>query len=366
MNTEARLIPARSTLTAICCASLALSLFVPALTRSPFGDLGSYTDHLRHTFSSWIFLQRGFELYRTPYGQIGPRVPYKHPTRDWLDVPYIYPPGTLILFLPPATLSQLVSMPETTFNRLVAAYVLLIAHLAIWATLLALLVLPPGLRAGVGVLCWLILIRAGLNGMYDPAWIGCGAMMLRSLARRRWAHGLGWFACAALLHYRAVVLVPFAAVALRELVRGRLIHQWPWGALFPIGLGCLVSLICFASSSRWGDTFRDVDSLVSTPSDPLFAVAIGATLVGVAMAVYAKDVSLGAAVLITGVLALIDSRHWWHATVVIVPLLALGALKTSPRLFALRAGFIAWALVMQRVWNAMPLALFKQLRIFMG
>ncbi len=365
MNTEARSIPARSILAAICGASLALSLFVPALTRSPFGDLGSYTDHLRHTFSSWIFLHRGFELYRTPYGQIGPKVPYKHPTRDWPDVPYIYPPGTLILFLPPAALGQLVSMPETTFNRWVAAYVLIIAHLAVWATLLALLVLPAGLRAAVGVLCWLILIRAGLNGMYDPAWIGCGAMMLRSLALRRWAHGLGWFACAALLHYRAVVLVPFAAIALRELLRGRSIQQRPWRALLPIGLGCLISLACFVSSSRWGDTFRDVPSLLSTPSDPLLAVAVSATLVGVAMAVYAKDVWLGAAVLITGVLALIDSRHWWHGTVVIVPLLALGAVKPSPRLFALRAGFIAWALVMQRVWNAMPLALFRQLRIFM-
>jgi hypothetical protein len=256
-------------------------------------------------------------------------------------------------------------MSDATFNRFVAAYVLLIAHLAIWATLLTLLVLPPGLRAGVGVLCWMILIRAGLNGMYDPAWIGCSAMMLRALARRRWAYGLGWFACAVLLHYRAVVLVPFAAIALRELVRGRLVSQWPWRALLPIGLGCLVSLACFASISPWGNMFRDVPSLVSTPSDPLFAVAISATLLGVAMAIYAKDVSLGAAVLIIGVLALIDSRHWWHATVVIVPLLALGALKTSPRLFALRAGFIAWALVMQRVWNGMPLGLFKQLRIFM-
>ena len=366
MNTETRSIPARKSLTAICFASFALSLFVPALTRSPFGELGSYTDHLRHTFSSWIFLHGGFELYRTPYGRLGAAVPYNHPTRDWAEVPYIYPPGTLILFLPPAVLGQLVPMPEMTFNRLVAAYVLIIAHLAIWATLLALLALPPGLRVGVGVVGWLILLRAGLNGMYDPAWIGCAAMMLRALAQRRWADGLAWFACAALLHYRALVLVPFAAIALRELVRDRPIPRWPWRVLLPVGLGCLVTLACFASSSRWGDAFRDVPSLLSTPSDPLLAVAIGATLAGVAMAVYAKDVGLGAAVLITGVLAVIDSRHWWHGTVAIVPLLALGALTPSPRLFALRGGFIVWALVMQRVWNAMPFALFHQLRSFMG
>ncbi len=66
LNTNPRAIPARSSLVAICCASFALSLSVPILTRSPFGDLGSYTDHLRHTFSSWIFIHEGFEVYRTP------------------------------------------------------------------------------------------------------------------------------------------------------------------------------------------------------------------------------------------------------------------------------------------------------------
>ncbi len=364
LKTNLRAIPARSALVAICCASLALSLSVPILTRSPFGDLGSYTDHLRHTFSSWIFIHEGFEVYRTPYGQFGARIPYKHQTRDWAEVPYIYPPGTLILFLPPAVLGQLVSMSDATFSRFVIGYVLVIAHLAIWATFLALLVLPPGLRWGVGVLCWLILVRAGLNGIYDPAWVGCGAMMLGALARRRWASGLCWFTGAALLHYRAVVLIPFAVIAFRELVRGRSVSQWPWRALVPIGFGCLASLTCFAMSSHWKDMFRDVPSLLSTPSDPLFAVAIIATLLGAAMAIRAADRSLTAAVLTIGALAVIDSRHWWHATVVLVPPLALGALKGPPQLFALRVGFIAWALVMQRVWNGMPLGLFKQLRSF--
>ncbi len=75
-------------------------------------------------------------------------------------------------------------MSDATFSRFVVGYVLVIAHLAIWATFLALLVLPPGLRWGVGVLCWLILVRAGLNGMYDPAWVGCGAMIATAILRR--------------------------------------------------------------------------------------------------------------------------------------------------------------------------------------
>lgn len=348
----------------MCCASLAFSSLVPILTTSPFGDLGGYTDHLRHTFSSWIFLHEGLEIYRTPYEHLGARVPYKHPTRDWPDVPYIYPPGALVLFMPPALLGQLTSVSNAVFNRFVLVYVLLVAHLALWGTFHALFFLPPGGRWALGILCWMVLIRAALNGMYDPAWVGCGAMMLASLARRRWTMGLAWFAGAALLHYRAVVLVPFAIIAIRELVHDRSMIQWPWRTLLPISFACLLSFACFAVSSRWGDTFRDVPALLSTPLNPLLALAVITTLLGSALSIYAKDSSLTAAVLLIGVLAVIDSRHWWHATVVLVPPLALGTLKLPRRLLLARVGFIVWALSMQRVWDGMPLGLFRQLRSF--
>src|SRR5688500_5959852 len=89
-------------------AAVALPLLLlPWFSPSSTADLSSrYTDHLRHSYAVHVFLAKGFAVYRLPFGEAAQGVESRHPGLYWGHVPYAYPLGAMVLFLPLAFASE--------------------------------------------------------------------------------------------------------------------------------------------------------------------------------------------------------------------------------------------------------------------
>ncbi|RKH61982.1 hypothetical protein, partial [Corallococcus llansteffanensis] len=231
--------------------SLALLSAIPLSGVTSLGTLQpGYTDHVRHPYVVWVGLHRGIEaLYTTSLGELREGISYRQPLDHWLDVPYVYPPGTLVLFLPLTLVGQWVPLSHQAFGQVCLLYLLLFAHVALYAVLRLLDGLPAGGRWAVGSLCWLVLMRLALNGQYDGAWLVCGVLALGALAKERPVTALRWVALAALLHYRAFILAAVGVVALAQVVRGRPVREWPWATLLgvaAVGIVCVRTFLWMA------------------------------------------------------------------------------------------------------------------------
>ena len=332
--------------------SYALFALAPLLSSSPFADLSwQYTDHLRHAHCSWIFLHAGLDIYREPFILAAAEVPYRSPLLTWPWVPYAYPPLVLLLFTPLALAMQYLPLSPPSVARLGILYTLLLAHLAFWVMLRALGRLGV-VQGALAVFAWVMLMYAGLQGFYDPLWLACGVLMVRRLAQRRPSAALVWFSLAALLSYRAVVLVPLAFAALVVGVRGRPVRAWPWGAAglaLAAGLTCCV-LFSFTLPFDWA--FREAPALLERGGWRLALVL----LVGAGAAlIVARGADLAVATTVAGVtgFALMDTPQWWHALVLLPAPLAVGAWRAArwPRLSV--GVLLLWAVVLQKsAWSS--------------
>jgi hypothetical protein len=169
--------PPRRALVALVAVSLGLTALVPLTNQSPYGDLSAgYTDHLHHAHATWVFLQRGLDAYRLPLVESSRGIAYPQPTGAWPQMPVNYPPGMFAVFLPTAVLGRYVPMTQETFGRVGVLWMLLVAHLAMLAMFLLLADLAPGARAVIGMIAWVYLVRLALQGFFDPAFLGAGAM----------------------------------------------------------------------------------------------------------------------------------------------------------------------------------------------
>jgi len=350
---------------ALCLASFALTALAPLLLGTPLGDLsGTYTDHVRQPYATWVFLHRGLALYTTPLGELAAGLPaYPQAIDVWLEVPYVYPPGCFALFLPLALVGRWVPLSQHAFGQVGILYLLALSHLALYAVLHTLRGQAPGGRAVVAALAWLLLVRLGLQGQYDGAWLACGALALQALRLRRPERALLWTALAALLHYRAILLAPLGLVALLQAVQGVTWRRWPWRTLLfvaAVGALCLWSFWKMAPGARAGGA--DTPSLLA---EPRLVGALGVALLTLGaglLSLRGADRLVASLVLTGGALAFIDTRHWWHAAMLLLVPLAVGALQPPRRPWAVRSALVLWAVGLQVfAWGGNPLWLFKDL-----
>ncbi len=340
--------PPRRALAALVAVSLGLTALVPLTNQSPYGDLSSaYTDHLHHAHATWVFLHRGLDAYRLPLERSSRGVHYPQETGAWPRMPVNYPPGMFAVFLPTAILGRFVPMTQETFGRIGVLWMLAIAHLAMLAIFLLLAEEPSGARAVVGVIAWVYLVRLALQGFYDPAFLGAGAMAMRELLRRRPGPALLWIACAGMLHYRAVALVPLGVAALWQALRAPRTER-PWGALAVVAATGVVVVGTFLL--QWPATKAYLDTL--HPS--LGAIGSGARFWAVVTASGAAALAswwyggpLAAGLVLSALgLALTDIYDWWHGAVLIFAPLSVGVLGARAPSTA-RAVLVGWLLLMQ-------------------
>jgi hypothetical protein len=338
----------RRTLAALVAVSLGLTALVPLTNTSPYGDLSAgYTDHLHHAHATWVFLHRGLDAYRLPLVESSRGVAYPHETGAWPQMPVNYPPGMFAVFLPLSLAGRWIPMSQETFGRVGVLWLLLLAHLALGAVFALLADLPAGGRAVVGMIAWVYLVRLALQGFFDVTFIGAGALALLALRRARPGAALLWLAAAALLHYRAVALVPVGLGALWMALR-RPRGEWPRFALAAVALSCAVVVWTFLL--QWPATRRYLDTLSpalgAIHAGPRFWAVVVASLAAAAASVWLADGLVAGLVLAALGLALTDIYDWWHGAVLLFAPMAVGVFRARAASSA-RAVLVGWLLLMQ-------------------
>ena len=340
--------PPRRALFALVAVSLGLTALVPLTNQSPYGDLSAgYTDHLHHAHATWVFLQRGLDAYRLPLEQSSLGVYYPQQSGAWPRMPVNYPPGMFAVFLPTAVLGRYVPMTQETFGRVGVLWMLVVAHLAMLAMFLLLADLAPGARAVIGMIAWVYLVRLALQGFFDPAFLGAGAMAMREVHRKRPGAALLWLAGAGMLHFRAVALVPVGVVALWQALREPR-ERRPWGAIVVVAAAGVI--VAGAFLLQWPVTRLYLDTLhpslgVIGHGARFWAVVAASGAAAAASWWYGGPLAAGLVLSALG-LALTDIYDWWHGAVLLFAPLAVGVLGARAASTA-RALLVGWLLLMQ-------------------
>ncbi|HTP50582.1 MAG TPA: hypothetical protein VMK42_07790 [Anaeromyxobacteraceae bacterium] len=354
--------PPPRALAALLAASFGLTALVPLTNAGPYGDLSqAYTDHLHHAHATWVFLAKGLDVYRLPLEQSSRGVYFPHETGAWPQMPVNYPPGMFAVFLPLALAGRFVPMSQETFGRLGILWLLLLAHLALAAVFLLLSELDAGGRAMVGVLAWIYLVRLALQGFYDVAFIGAGALALRELHRERPRGALLWLAAAGLLHYRAVALAPVGLAAVQMAVWGKSPREWPWRELVAVAaagaLTVYTFLLMWPVAERYLATLPP--TLAAVGAGPRFWAVLVASAAVAAASLWLSGWLVSALVLTAMGIALTDIYDWWHGAVLLFAPMAVGAMRSRSASSA-RAVLLGWILLMQPLgFDQTPSDLFR-------
>jgi hypothetical protein len=190
-------------------------------------------------------------------------------------------------------------------------------------------------------------VRLALQGFYDPTFIGAGAMAMLALHRRRPGPALLWLACAGLLHYRAVALVPVGIVALWQALREPP-ERRPWGAVALVAAAGIVVVGSFLL--QWPVTKVYLDTLhpslgVIGHGARFWAVVVASGAAAAATWWYGGPLVAGLVLAALG-MALTDIYDWWHGAVLLFAPLAVGVTGARAASTA-RALLVGWLLLMQ-------------------
>jgi hypothetical protein len=195
--------------------SLVLSTAMVLESPNPGATLDPlYTDSLRSIYSSWLFLEYGFDVYRFTLGELAGREGSPPGHTPWPQHPFVYPPGALLLYLPFGWAEYGLGLPEAAVHRAVVLLCVILGHLSLAVFVRELVRGGGSLALVLGGLYAMVALQFALNGFYDPAYVA--AAMLGVVASRRGerSQSLLWLAVAAFLHFRALFFLP---IALRDL-----------------------------------------------------------------------------------------------------------------------------------------------------
>lgn len=285
----------------------------------------AYTDHVRHEYSAWAFLQMGFGVFSTSLQEWSVSADHAHPL--WPQLPVIYPPGLVALFLPFGVASNAGVVSDTTVHALMVALFGAAAVVASFQLLRTLRSRYEGtLAVVVAVLGTVLYVTWGLNGFVDPLVAGLALAGIYYADRGPPGRALVLFAAALSIQFRVWYLWPVVlALALR---RWRDIPRWQ---LAVSGALAAVSLIAFALSVPTVADLDDIPGIETNylafseggvTADKLIALSAGLVLLGI---VYVSERDLPTVASIGLVLVLIFAVAQWQAwyPVLLTPALAL-------------------------------------------
>lgn len=332
----AALLARRSWLVGLLAAVVAVTGWAALVT--PLGEVsGHYTDHLRHMGEALAILQSGFEPYRLPYAEATAHLELPCPAHAglWGDQVSLYPPLGLLLHAPVALLERGALLSPMRAHQLMGLLWLLVGLAAIAALWALMPRAPPPARVGLAVVGAPLLLGTGANGFFDVAFVLAAALALLAFQRGRWALATVLFAAAGALHFRAAVLLPFALLAAWSAARARPSR---------FGLASLVSGALLAPSlyaaalvARFAVAIPAHNPAHFARHGPSFWVAVVACSAA-ALAAWRVSRASAAAFLLAGLLLALDPMHaWWHALIILLPVVSLGAAGS-------RLGSRGWAI----------------------
>lgn len=241
---------------------------------------GFYTDHFSHMSLTRMFAERGFDIYKTPRGDLGrelteeefARLPEdlrtvgghvravdgwslsKPFTSSWLEIPSFYPPGDLILFAPAAAIYSFTEISFTDANRLLIQLLLLYSHVTIFLMLFLAAKEERGPPVIALVFSYAVIVHWTLEGFYDGGWIAPLLLVPFFLNRRNGVAALAAFSIAAFMHFRALFYLPWVVIAIWMIFKGEELRKIDGKK---ISLGA-VTLITAAASSGVFFTVRPI------------------------------------------------------------------------------------------------------------
>lgn len=317
-----------------------------ALRASPGGDLSHhYTDHLRHMAESQALVERGFAIYRQPYGEAA-RGLFPCPEHEGLfpERTAPYPPLGLLLHWPLGWLERVGYLAPATAHRLMT---LLWLAVALATGVLGLVLLRPHGRwalAGGALLLWPGLVGSGANGFFDVAYVLAGTGALLALRGEKPGTAVVLLGVCAAVHFRALVFAPvglWALLAAWRAGRGRALVS---GAV-AVGLVLTAAASAAALSGTLetipADNPVHVSHLLRGKSSPPAFILLALGVFGYLLRHRYPWAAL--TVLSGALVALMDRSHgYWHVLPLVVPALVLAAERPASASPAPRLWWAAW------------------------
>jgi hypothetical protein len=326
------------------CAWLAVVVcFVAVLFgTSPVHSLDPlYTDHLHHAYAAWALLNIGPEVFTTPiadweFGALRPFV-------NWASLPYLYPFGSLVLFLPFGVVTNLGLLPASVVNLAMVLFFGLGGVGATWLLARALReVSHPLLVGSVLPVAAPLYVFWGLNGFFDTVAAAVALYGVLAYHRRRDAAAMLALVGAISLHYRLWYLGPLAVVAFVRYVRSRnWLVDWRLGLVAALGGGTVVSFVLsIPGFARLSETaqFNPSPVAVTTGLTPTVVVALacGLFVLAVVHRYESEPATLATVTLaVASVFALTQWSPWYP--ILLTPVLGLAEQRRSR--IVLVAGF---------------------------
>lgn len=337
--------------------------WVPIFNQSRWGDLSNwYTDHLHHSFATWVAFFRGLDIYTRPFSEIHHGTGWPYFLDTWGEMPgFVYPPGVMVLFLPLTLVGRVAGPAGLSIHGFAVLAVLYMLALAAWAlhqAIQAMKLLPRGSRVATLGLTLLILAQLGLQGFFDSAFLGAGFAAIRAWRRSKPDTALLWLAAAASLHFRAAVFAPLAVPVLllcwKERSRIRLFVPKlavAAGAVL-LALGAFVLMYPATEALR-----ASSPRIVSSPNIMGVVTVVSLALAGV-LSWRRHWLALAAQGIVVALVFLELQASWWHGAIVLAVPYFIGVLREESfrgELALTRGAALLWALAIHPVvWRDHP------------
>ena len=159
----------RNRLLALLLLSLVLWLILLSVNTNPLATFNNwYTDHVRDSYVSTLFLKEGLSVFSQPLGTLSSQDSSHYMFVTWPEMPHLYPFGSILLFLPFGILLQNGLDPILVYKLEIALF-LFFAHICLYFFLSAYLKKNSHLFwkiAGLYII-YVSLVLYAAGGMYD-------------------------------------------------------------------------------------------------------------------------------------------------------------------------------------------------------
>jgi len=184
------------------------------ITLPSFSSLGLenwYTDHIRHSYTAFLFLKYHFSVFSVPLGSLANNDDSFFKFITWAKMPHLYPLGSIALFLPFGIPLQFGVPSELIFKLEIATFVFF-GHVCIY--LFGKMLLENGYmhkitKIAVFSFFYYIVVLYSLNGMFDSIPVLFSILALSNLIKKRYEASFLFLSIGFLFKYQvAIFLLP--------------------------------------------------------------------------------------------------------------------------------------------------------------
>ena len=211
----------RNRLLAFLFVSLVLWLILLAVNSYSLATVENwFTDHVRHSYVSTLFLKDGFSIFNQPLGTLSSQDNSQFMYVTWPEMPHLYPLGSILVFLPFGALLQNSFDPVLVY-KLEMALFLVFAHICLFFFLRAFLKKNLHLfwkLVGLYIIYVTLVIYAA-GGMFDSIPFIFSLFAVTMFLSERYDYFFLLLGISVFLKYQAgIFLLPLIIVGLLKLI----------------------------------------------------------------------------------------------------------------------------------------------------